>query len=239
MPRVSPIRRKRSVTCVRCFKRFKELFPRSPKRNKKCRCWLSITSSYSIYRRVSRRRRRRFLTRTLPSLINRQWESLVAHFLTGGQIPPWLIDDSDQLLTTYANQRFHKNGLDVGPLVGAGLVLWIAEQHRKNGNQDRARALINYAVEDYPMLKTLHAFEQGLPAVGDLPKILAADISLSDQKIPDAPAPRPPPEPIVTSVQNEVLTQTSPGEPQNDTSAWWMRLQRLFRSMFRWALSTK
>lgn len=116
-------------------------------------------------------------------------ESLIAHFLTGGQIPDWPINESDQLLTTYANQRFHKNGLDVGPLVGAGLVLWLAEQHRKNGNQDRARALITYAVEEYPMLKTLQVFEQGLPSVGDLPEVLAADILLPDRKTPDGPAP--------------------------------------------------
>jgi len=120
-------------------------------------------------------------------------ESLVAHFLTGGEILDWSIDESDQLLTTYANQRFHKNGLDVGPLIGASLVLWIAEQRRKNGNEVRARELITYAVEEYPVMKTLQAFEQGLPAAGDLPEILVADILLPDRKTPSAPAPTSPP----------------------------------------------
>lgn len=138
-------------------------------------------------------------------------ESLVAHFLSGAQVPDWSIDESDQLLTTYLNQRFHKNGLDVGPLVGAGLVLWVAEQRRKNGNQDRARELIAYAVEEYPVLKTLHAFEQGLPAAGDLPEILIADILLLDRNTPDAPAP--------TSAPMATLPVTSNGPPTQTTTA--------------------
>lgn len=166
-------------------------------------------------------------------------ESLIAHFLTGGQIPNWSINESDQLLTTYANQRFHKNGLDVGPLVGASLALWIAEQHRKNGNQDRARALITYVVEEYPMLKTLQVFEQGLPAVGDLPKILAADILLPDRKTPDAPAPSSPPEPTVALASNGPSTQTTRVAPEKNNSPWWMLWQPLFRSVFRWIFSAK
>jgi hypothetical protein len=146
-------------------------------------------------------------------------ESLVAHFLAGEQIPGWSINESDQLLTTYANLRFHKNGLDVGALVGAGLLLWIAEQHRKNGNQDRARALITYAVEEYPMLKTLRVFEQGLPVIGDLPEILAADILLPDRKIPDAPSPSSRPEPTLALASNGSPTQSMPADPENNPSS--------------------
>lgn len=137
-------------------------------------------------------------------------ESLLSHFLTGEQIPEWPISESDQLLKTYANQRFHKNGLDVGPLVGAGLALWIAEQYRKNGNQDQARKLVTYAVEEYPMLKTLHVFEQALPMVGDLPEILVADILLPDRKRQNAPTPNRPQE---DTASNEPPTQTMPASP--------------------------
>jgi len=146
-------------------------------------------------------------------------ESLVAHFLAGRQIPDWSINESDQLLKTYVNQRFHKNGLDFGPLIGAGLALWIAEQHRKNGNQDQARKLITYAVEEYPMLKTLHVFEQELPMVGDLPEILVADILLLDRKIQDAPTPNPPPKPTFAGALNEPPTQTMPAALGNATSS--------------------
>ncbi|MNY32935.1 hypothetical protein D3C86_1671810 [compost metagenome] len=166
-------------------------------------------------------------------------ESLVAHFLTGEQIPDWSIDESDQLLTTYVNQRFHKNGLDVGPLLGAGLVLWVAEQRRKNGNQDRARELITYAVEEYPVLKTLQAFEQGLPAAGDLPEILVADILLPDRKTPDAPAPTSPPGATVPVTSNGPPTQTMTADPESNTSSRRMRWQQFFRSVFRWIFFTK
>jgi len=109
--------------------------------------------------------------------------------------------------------------LDFGPLIGAGLALWIAEQHRKNGNQDQARKLITYAVEEYPMLKTLHVFEQELPMVGDLPEILVADILLLDRKIQDAPTPNPPPKPTFAGALNEPPTQTMPAALGNATSS--------------------
>jgi hypothetical protein len=164
-------------------------------------------------------------------------ESLVVYFLAGEQVPNWSTDESDRLLAVYAGQRFHKNGLDVGPLVGALLVLWIAEQQRKNGNQGRARELITYVVEEYPMLKTLQVFEQGLPAVGDLPEILAMDILLPDRKTSPAPPPSSPPEPTLPSAPSGPETQTMPADAS--TSSRWMRWQQPIRAVFRRIFSVK
>ena len=101
----------------------------------------------------------------LPSI-----DSLVVHFLAGEQKPDWSIEQSEQLLKEYVSQRFKKEGLNAGPLIGAGLTLWVAEMHRANGNVSRARELIAYGVEEYPQQKTLCELESGL-LVDDLPEI--------------------------------------------------------------------
>jgi hypothetical protein len=80
------------------------------------------------------------------------------------------LETSDQLLKEYVAQRFSKNGLDAGPLIGAGLTLWVAEVHRTDGNIERARELIAYGVDEYPQQKFLSEFERSLP-LGNLPEI--------------------------------------------------------------------
>ena len=89
-------------------------------------------------------------------------DSLLAHFLGGEQNPAWTLEKSEQLLTDYNTQRFHKQGLNAGALIGSALFLWIAEMYRASGNEARARELIARAVEEYPQQKALYEFEKGL-----------------------------------------------------------------------------
>lgn len=105
-------------------------------------------------------------------------ESLVVHFLCGAQTPDWTPKESDQLLMAYTEQRFHKKGLDFGPLIAAALLLWIAEQYRTYGDQPRARQLIACAVEEYPSLKTIREFERDLSEHDELPEIHCSRILL-------------------------------------------------------------
>ena len=108
----------------------------------------------------------------LPSI-----DSLIVHFLVE-QKPDWSIEQIDQLLRVYVSQRFKKEGLNAGPLIGAGLTLWVAEMHRMSGNVVRARELIAYGAEEYPQQKTLGEFESGLPGDG-VPEIKWRHVLLS------------------------------------------------------------
>lgn len=110
-----------------------------------------------------------FLQPYLPLFDEPGVDSLVVHFLAGEQAPQWALETSDQLLTEYSAQRFKKDGLNAGPLIGAALILWVAEMHRAAGNPLRARQLINDAVEEYPRLKVLAEFEAG--PMGEMPQI--------------------------------------------------------------------
>lgn len=96
-------------------------------------------------------------------------DSLVVHFLTGEQAPQWPLEKSDQLLAEYSAQRFKKGGLNAGSLIGAALILWVAELHRAGGNPLRARRLVNDAIEEYPQHRMLAKFEAGL--MNEVPQI--------------------------------------------------------------------
>lgn len=91
----------------------------------------------------------------LSMLDNPSIESLVVHFIAVPGATPWPIGTSDRLLHEYHAQRFRKNGIDAGATVGCAMVLWLAEQHRVAGNEDRARALVKLAIEEYPAMKRL------------------------------------------------------------------------------------
>ncbi|MDD2467464.1 MAG: hypothetical protein PHI97_26065 [Desulfobulbus sp.] len=97
---------------------------------------------------------------TIDSLI----AHLMVHIFNGGSTPGWGIEKNCELLVTYISQRFHKKGLNAGPLFGAALVLWIAEMFRSSGNEKCARELISYAIEEFPQQKFIYDFESKLTA---------------------------------------------------------------------------
>ena len=105
-----------------------------------------------------------FLQPYLEHFDNPSIDSLLAHFLGGAQKPVWSLENSDLLLAEYNKQRFHKNGLNAGPLIGAALILWVAEMHRASGNHERAHELIAHAAEEYPQQKGIYEFEKRHPA---------------------------------------------------------------------------
>jgi hypothetical protein len=93
-------------------------------------------------------------------------ENLIAHLLFDEQPPPWSLDVSARLLEEYSEQRFRRDSADAGPLIGAALILWIAEMYRASGDDARAFELIKYAVEEYPQHKALREFETELSRQG-------------------------------------------------------------------------
>ncbi|TVT83960.1 hypothetical protein [Pseudomonas sp. H3(2019)] len=95
---------------------------------------------------------------TIDSLV----AHLVVHLFNGGDKPEWGLGKSEELLRSYISQRYHKDGLNAGPLLGAALTLWIAELHRSSGCETQARKLISYAVEEFPSQKSIQDFERGL-----------------------------------------------------------------------------
>lgn len=111
-----------------------------------------------------------FLQHYLENFDNPSIDSLLVHFLMYQQKPVWSLKKNDQLLAEYSKQQFCNNGLNAGPLIGAALVLWVAEMHRASGNHERAHELIAHAVEEYPQQKGIYEFEKGLPD-GDIPEI--------------------------------------------------------------------
>lgn len=97
-------------------------------------------------------------------------ESLFVHFIGGERTPLWPTEKSDRLLRDYHRQRFYRDGIDAGAVLSAALTLWIAEQHRQQGNEARARELITDAVDEFPSEKGLLDLEKSDPHA-PLPRI--------------------------------------------------------------------
>ncbi len=119
-------------------------------------------------------------------------DSLLVHLLGGQQTPEWPLDITDTLMAEYGAQRFQRNGLDAGPLIGAALTLWVAEMHRAAGDLARSRELVAQAVEEYPQQKALYAFERDLSTV-DIPEINCWRILLPSPPTQSLPDPNPNP----------------------------------------------
>ncbi len=107
-------------------------------------------------------------------------ESLIVQCLNGEQTPDWGLEESDRLLREYNVQRFQRNGVNAGSLTGAALILWVAEMHRKAGQDGCVRKCIAYAVEEYPQEKGLYKLEKNL-AEGDIPEIRWQDVLLPER----------------------------------------------------------
>ena len=96
-------------------------------------------------------------------------EGLLVHLWSEAK-PIWSIEESDHLLHMYMAQRYHKNGLNAGPLFGAWMALYVAELRRGSGNEDRCRELVSEAVENFPGMKGLSELETKIKT-GPIPQI--------------------------------------------------------------------
>lgn len=104
-----------------------------------------------------------FISKYLHDFNDATIESLLVHFLLGEQKPNWSLEEIGRLLEDYRKQRFYKKGMNAGSLIGAALILWVAEMYRASNNEAHTRQLIAQAVEEYPQQKNLYVFEKELP----------------------------------------------------------------------------
>ena len=103
-------------------------------------------------------------------------ESMVCHVLLE-PTPQWSSKELEELRKQYSEQRYHKNGLSFGPLIETTVTLYLAESYRLEGNEERARQLINEAVDNLPGHQQLLQFEQAT-VTGTLPTVKWDDILL-------------------------------------------------------------
>lgn len=76
-------------------------------------------------------------------------ESLLLHVLSGSE-PEWTLEELEETRRAYFKQRYAKNGLELGPILEAAMTLFLAEIHRRRGDEGRAREFVSEAVENLP-----------------------------------------------------------------------------------------
>jgi hypothetical protein len=118
---------------------------------------------------------REFMDRYKDDFVQPSVEGFVAHLLTE-QKPDWTLEQYEQLHAAYfKSRRTSPKGPNLGRVIEAAFSLYVAELNRINGNEQRARALVAFAVEACPGYAVLQAFEgtitEALPEI-DWTKIL-------------------------------------------------------------------
>lgn len=98
-------------------------------------------------------------------------------YIYEGSLPPWSADKCTALLELYIRKRYNKGQLNVGSILGAAGALTIAEMYRRSEDQDAARRLIAWAVEEFPGLAKLREYEASLD--GPLQPVVWWEILLS------------------------------------------------------------
>ena len=86
-------------------------------------------------------------------------EAMLFHLVTN-IVPTWTLEKHKEMHNSYFNDRDKKEGLKVSRVLEAGLSLVLAERYRENGDEECARKLICFAVENYPGNATLLEFER-------------------------------------------------------------------------------
>jgi len=76
-----------------------------------------------------------------------------------GMTPEWPLQQHEEIHNTYFSERNRKNGIRTTRELEAALSLDLAERHRSAGNIERARALISFAVENFPGRESLAQLE--------------------------------------------------------------------------------
>lgn len=104
-------------------------------------------------------------------------ESFLLHLITGNE-PPWEANVCDGLRIEYFEKKYSRSGLQAGQLAEAIMVLWLAEAHRKAGQDEASRSLITFAVENYPSSAALRSFEASIGP--ELPEISWSKIFRKD-----------------------------------------------------------
>lgn len=82
-------------------------------------------------------------------LVDLSVESLLTFLLLGSD-PEWTQAQRRDIHDAYFQQRGHRNGLRVRPILEAGLCLDLAERYRQEGDVAQALDLIRSAVENHP-----------------------------------------------------------------------------------------
>ncbi len=86
-------------------------------------------------------------------------ESLICHTALS-QPTGWEPDTQEAMRKAYLKQRYHRNGLKLGPILEAAMTLESAEAYRLTGDIQRALSLLSEAVENLPGNAMLLELEQ-------------------------------------------------------------------------------
>jgi hypothetical protein len=125
---------------------------------------LPMVALYLLYHRhlLEERHRpvaREFLEEHASLLDDPSLESLICHTVLS-QPTGWDPDKQEEIRRAYLAQRYHKNGLQLGPLLEVAMILETAEAYRLTGDRKRARILLSDAVENLPGNAMLLDLEQ-------------------------------------------------------------------------------
>ena len=74
--------------------------------------------------------------------------------------PPWPLNDHERALHAYFGGKRRDEGIRIDNLLEIGLTLDLAERYRVDGDTDKARSLIRFALENRPGNQSLMRFEQ-------------------------------------------------------------------------------
>jgi len=116
-----------------------------------------------------------FLNRYLTDFDAPSVENLILYVLTN-QTPPWTLNEYEEIYQRYFKQRYSKNGLQYEALFETATTLSLAEAYRQDGNEVRAYALVQEAVENLPKHQRLLKFEAELSS--PIPPIVWIEILL-------------------------------------------------------------
>ena len=86
-------------------------------------------------------------------------ETMLFHLVID-TVPTWTTEKHKEIHNTYFSCRDKTGGLKVSRVLEAGLSLVLAERYRENGDEECARKLICFTVENYPGNATLLEFER-------------------------------------------------------------------------------
>ena len=76
------------------------------------------------------------------------------------RVPPWPLTDHERALDAYFGGKRRNEGIRMDKLLEAGLTLELAERHRADGDTDKARSLISFALENHPGNQLLMRLER-------------------------------------------------------------------------------
>jgi hypothetical protein len=100
----------------------------------------------------------------------------------------WNPNKQEEMRMAYLEQRYHKDGLKLGPVLEVAVTLETAEAYRLAGDSKRARTLLSDAVENLPGSAMLLDVEQKWLA-GEVGPLRWRDLLLPNQELRDGVSP--------------------------------------------------